>query len=93
MGRSYPILLLRFCKYMFEFKARFGGRMQSTFKDKETKDLVPYYNLSFFPLVEGIPLLLKASKEGFDFYEKVKPLELVSVKFNVSKDGVMRVVA
>jgi hypothetical protein len=77
---------------MFEFKARFGGRLVSSFKDKKTAEMVPYYNLSFFPFGEGLPVSCKATKEAFDAYEKVKPLEPVSPKFNVNKDGIMRII-
>ncbi len=78
---------------MFEFDALFLGRMENTFKDKETKEQVAYYNLSFLPLSKvGMPLLVKANKDGFDAYAGVDPLEQVRVKFVLSKDGVLKVV-
>ena len=76
-----------------KFEALFLGRMESSFKDKESGALIPYYNVSVIPPSgESLPILLKASEDGFKAYEGVKPLSKVAVIFTVSKDGNMRVI-
>jgi hypothetical protein len=76
-----------------EFEALFWGRYEKAFKDKETKEMVPYYSISLLPSSRiGEPILVKANKEGFDAYADVEPLEPVKLIFTLSKDGVMRII-
>ena len=78
---------------MFQFEALFLGSVASQFKDKETNEMVPYFNLSFLPVdKKGMPLSLKANEDGYKAYQDLEPLDPVVVKFSVNKDGVLRVI-